>query len=134
MRYNSEEEKSESEQRIRFDPDQTVHEKGNSGTTSEIVTGVASFYAEEFNGRKTASGELYDMNDLTAAHINYPFNTIVRVTNLKNNLSVEVRINDRMPNFKGRIIDLSLGAAKRIDMVDDGLAQVKIEVLKWGNN
>ncbi|MCZ7608526.1 MAG: septal ring lytic transglycosylase RlpA family protein [Ignavibacterium sp.] len=99
----------------------------------EIQTGIASFYAEEFNGRKTASGEIYNMNELTAAHPSYPFNTIVVVTNQKNNKSVRVRINDRMPGFKNRIIDLSLKAAEKIDMIRDGIQEVKVEVLKWGN-
>ncbi|MDT3697446.1 MAG: septal ring lytic transglycosylase RlpA family protein [Ignavibacterium sp.] len=99
----------------------------------EIQTGTASFYADEFNGKKTASGEIYNMNELTAAHPSYPFNTIVIVTNLKNNKSVKVRINDRMPSFKNRIIDLSLKAAEKINMIRDGIQEVKIEVLKWGN-
>ncbi|HMN17309.1 MAG: septal ring lytic transglycosylase RlpA family protein [Ignavibacteriota bacterium] len=99
----------------------------------EIQTGIASFYADEFNGKKTASGEIYNMNELTAAHPSYPFNTIVVVTNQKNNKSVRVRINDRMPGFKNRIIDLSLKAAEKIDMIRDGIQEVKVEVLKWGN-
>jgi len=98
----------------------------------ETQTGIASFYASEFQGKKTSSGEIYNMNDLTAAHPDYPFNTIVVVTNLKNNKSVQVRINDRMPNFKNRIIDLSLKAAEKIDMIRDGIQEVKVEVLKWG--
>lgn len=99
----------------------------------EVETGTASFYADEFNGKKTASGEIYDMNELTAAHPSYSFGTMVKVTNLKNGLSVEVRINDRMPSFKNRIIDLSLKAAKEIDMIRDGIQEVTIEVLKWGD-
>lgn len=99
----------------------------------EVETGTASFYADEFNGKKTANGEIYDMNELTAAHPSYSFGTIVKVTNLKNGLSVEVRINDRMPSFKNRIIDLSLEAAKEIDMIRDGIQEVTIEVLKWGD-
>lgn len=99
----------------------------------EIQTGIASFYADEFNRKKTASGEIYNMNELTAAHPSYPFNTIVVVTNQKNNKSVRVRINDRMPGFKNRIIDLSLKAAEKIDMIRDGIQEVKVEVLKWGN-
>ena len=98
----------------------------------ETETGTASYYADEFNGRKTASGEFYDINDLTAAHPSYPFNTMVKVTNLKNGKTVEVRINDRMPQFKNRIIDLSLAAAKKIEMINAGIQEVKIEVLSWG--
>ena len=98
----------------------------------EIETGTASFYADEFDGKRTANGEVYDMNDLTAAHPSYAFNTIVKVTNLSNGKSVEVRINDRMPKFKGRVIDLSLAAAKKIEMVNTGIQEVKLEVIKWG--
>jgi len=98
----------------------------------EVETGTASYYADEFNGKKTANGEIYDMKDLTAAHPTYPFNTLVKVTNLSNQKSVEVRINDRMPQFKGRILDLSLAAANKIEMVNAGIQEVKAEVLKWG--
>lgn len=104
----------------------------NNVNALEMETGIASFYADEFNGKKTANGEIYNMNDLTAAHPSYPFNTIVVVTNLKNNKSVQVRINDRMPDFKNRIIDLSFKAAQRIDMINDGIQEVKVEVLEWG--
>jgi len=98
----------------------------------QVETGTASYYADEFNGKRTASGEIYDMNKLTAAHPEFPFGTIVRVTNTKNGLSVEVLINDRMPAFKDRVIDLSLEAAKQIDMIRDGIQEVTVEVLKWG--
>lgn len=98
----------------------------------ETETGIASYYADEFNGRKTASGEIYNMNDMTAAHPTYPFNTELIVTNLQNGKSVEVRINDRMPKFKNRIIDLSLAAAKKIEMISNGIQKVKIDVLRWG--
>jgi rare lipoprotein A len=97
-----------------------------------VETGTASFYADDFNGKKTANGEVYNMNDLTAAHQTYSFNTVVKVTNLSNGKSIEVRINDRMPQFKGRIIDLSLAAAKKIEMINSGIQEVKVEVLKWG--
>lgn len=103
-------------------------------TNIETDQGTASYYADELNGRNTANGEIYDMHGLTAAHPSYPFNTIVRVINLQNGKSVEVRINDRMPQFKGRIIDLSLAAAKKIDMIAAGIQEVKIEVLKWGSS
>lgn len=99
-----------------------------------IAIGKASYYANEFHGKNTSNGEVYNMNDLTAAHPFYPFNTIVKVTNLSNEKSVIVRINDRMPDFKGRIIDLSLAAAKKIGMVNSGVQKVKIEVIKWGKN
>lgn len=106
--------------------------RDNNLSELEVETGTASFYADEFDGRRTANGEVYDMNDLTAAHLTYAFNTIVKVTNLSNGKSVEVRINDRMPQFKGRIIDLSFAAAKKIEMVNAGIQKVKLEVIKWG--
>lgn len=98
----------------------------------ETVIGTASFYADKFNGRLTSNGEIYDMYGLTAAHCWYPHNTILRVTNLSNNKSVIIRINDRMPKHPDRIIDLSLGTAIELDMVEDGLAEVKLEILEWG--
>ena len=119
-RYSKTNEYSEKDNRIK------------SSNVLEVETGTASFYADEFNEKKTANGEIYDMNDLTAAHSSYPFNTVVKVTNLSNGNSVEVRINDRMPQFKGRIIDLSLAAAKKIEMISSGIQEVKLEVIKWG--
>lgn len=92
--------------------------------------GEASWYGPRFNGKKTASGEIFNMNAFTAAHKKLAFGTKVRVTNLNNNKSVVVRINDRGPYKKGRIIDLSRKAAIQIDLVKEGVAPVKIEVLK----
>lgn len=114
----------------RFTSETDSQTTGRDGTN--IFSGTASFYADEFHGRKTASGEIYDMNDLTAAHRDFPFDTIVLVTNLRNNKSVNVRINDRMPQLKNRLIDLSLAAAKKIDMINDGVVEVKLIVIKWG--
>lgn len=99
-----------------------------------LSTGTASYYADEFHGKRTANGEIYDMHKLTAAHPELPFGTLVKVTNQKNNKSVVVRINDRMPNFKNRIIDLSYGAAKYLDMINDGIIEVKLEIIKSINN
>jgi len=96
------------------------------------VEGVASYYAHDFHGRQTANGESYDMYAMTAAHKSFPFNTIIRVQNLTNDKNVIVRINDRGPFVEGRIIDLSLGAARRIDMIESGTARVRLEVLEWG--
>ncbi len=96
-------------------------------------TGTASFYADEFDGKITYSGETYDMRGISAAHPSYPMGTIVRVTNLSNGKSVILRINDRMPYRSDRIIDLSLGAAEQLDMKRDGITEVKVEVLKWGS-
>ena len=95
--------------------------------------GVASYYADEYNGRRTANGETYDMNRLTAAHNSLPFDTKVRVTNRLNNKSVVVRINDRGPFKDNRIIDLSLAAAKEIGLIAPGTAPVRLEVLELGN-
>lgn len=93
------------------------------------IDGLASWYGREFHGRPTASGERYDMHELTAAHRTLPFGTRVRVTNLENGRSVRVRINDRGPFVDGRIIDLSYGAAKKIAMVKAGVVRVRLEIL-----
>ncbi len=95
-----------------------------------VEEGIASWYGPRFHGRRTASGEVFDMHRLTAAHPWLPFGTVVRVTNLENGLSVVVRINDRGPFVKGRIIDLSYAAAKRLRMLRQN-ARVRVEVLKW---
>ncbi len=91
--------------------------------------GEASWYGGQFHGRKTASGERYDKNGLSAAHKTLPLGTLVRVENLENGYSVEVRINDRGPYIKGRIIDLSKGAAIHLGMHSAGKAKVRITVL-----
>ncbi len=96
------------------------------------LRGIASYYADEFHGRLTSNGETFDMNALTAAHRTLPFNSLVRVTNLDNQRSVVVRINDRGPFKDERVIDLSLAAAKEIGMIGNGTAPVKLEVLKLG--
>lgn len=92
--------------------------------------GIASWYGKKFHGNPTASGEIYDMYELTAAHQTLPLGTAVMVTNLENRRSVKVRINDRGPFLKGRIIDLSYAAARSIGMVDKGTAEVKIVALE----
>jgi len=92
-------------------------------------TGVASFYSEFHDGRRTASGEAFDMEALTAAHRTLPFGTRVKVTNLDNGRSVVVRINDRGPFVKKRIIDVSHAAAQQLKMVHRGTARVRLEVL-----
>ncbi len=94
--------------------------------------GLASYYGKEFNGRRTSSGEKFDMNAYTAAHRTYPFGTIVRVTNLKNGAQVEVTVNDRGPVKPERIIDLSYAAAKSIGLDKLGVSRVRLEVLDWG--
>ncbi|MGH9659790.1 MAG: septal ring lytic transglycosylase RlpA family protein, partial [Bryobacteraceae bacterium] len=94
-------------------------------------TGVASWYGHPYHGRRSANGEVYDMEQLTAAHPTLPFDAWVRVKNLDHDDSaVEVRITDRGPFVKGRILDLSRGAASRIGMIGPGTARVRLEVIR----
>ena len=99
----------------------------------EKYRGIASWYGPNFHGKKTSNGEYYNMYGLTAAHKTLPMNTMVKVTNLENGKSAVVRINDRGPFVKNRIIDLSYAAAKKIDMISKGTALVEIEVLGFDN-
>jgi rare lipoprotein A len=96
--------------------------------------GIASWYGPGFHGKKTASGETYDMHCLTAAHNILPLNTLVRVTNLSNNKDVVVRVNDRGPFVGERVIDLSLAAAQQIGMVAPGTTPVRISVIGPANS
>jgi rare lipoprotein A len=96
------------------------------GATEE---GIASWYGEPYHGRRAANGEIFDMGQLTAAHPSLPFETWVRVRHLANNKNTEVRIIDRGPFVKGRIIDLSLAAARQIDLVRAGTAKVRLTVI-----
>ena len=100
---------------------------------AQVQTGKASFYADKFEGTQTASGEKYRHHKMTAAHKTLPFGTKVRVTNLANNKSVELIINDRGPYVDNRIIDLSKSAADRLEFVNQGLADVRLEVLDAGD-
>lgn len=93
-------------------------------------TGVASYYAKKFNGRKTSNGEIFRSDSLTAAHKTLKFGTMVRVTNLKNDSTVIVRINDRLPPKSKRSIDLTYRAAKQLNFIQKGITKVKIEVLQ----
>lgn len=93
-------------------------------------TGLASWYGNEYAGHSTASGEIFDPQGMTAAHRTHPFNSWVRVTNLENGKEVDVRINDRGPFIKGRVIDVSYGAAKKLEMVQKGLVQVRVKPIK----
>ena len=97
---------------------------------SYFQTGTASFYGGKWHGRKTANGEIFDTYKLTAAHKTLPFGTRVRVTNLSNGKSVVVRINNRGPYSKGRIIDLSQAAFSKIENMSKGVTKVKLEVAK----
>lgn len=98
----------------------------------ESVT--ASFYAEDFHGKRTSNGEKFNMNDLTCAHKALPFDTILKVTNLANGKTVQVRVNDRGPFVVGREIDLSKAAAKQLNMIGSGTTKVKLEIVKMGAN
>ena len=94
-----------------------------------VQTGLASWYGPKFHGNRTSSKEIFNMYDMTAAHRFLPFGTYVMVTNLQNNKSVMVRINDRGPFVRGRIIDLSYAAARAIDMIGSGVVPVRVEIL-----
>ncbi len=95
-----------------------------------VFRGMASYYADKYHGRKTASGETFDMYGLTCAHNTLSFDTWIEVRNLKNNRTVIVRVNDRGPFVGGRIIDLSLGAAKELDMIRAGVLEVECKIIK----
>ncbi len=97
-------------------------------------TGIASWYGEPYHGRTTASGEEYDMNQLTCAHRTLPFGTRIRVQNLENGRSVTVRVTDRGPWIEGRIVDVSRRAAQELEMIGAGLARVRITVLEAREN
>ncbi|SMY33607.1 RlpA-like protein precursor [Photobacterium malacitanum] len=97
---------------------------------NKVIYGKASFYANMFQGRKTANGQIFDQGKLTAAHRTLPFGTRVKVTNVSNNKSVIVTINDRGPFIRGRMIDLSSSAFKAIGNTRSGVLNVKMEILK----
>ncbi|MFZ2956583.1 MAG: septal ring lytic transglycosylase RlpA family protein [Candidatus Ozemobacteraceae bacterium] len=111
---------------------------GSSGTAAGVSdpgiyqTGIASWYGDQFQGRPTASGEAFNMNDLTAAHPVLPFGTKVEVTNLSNGRNVTVRINDRGPSKDDRIIDVSKRAALEIGMIEAGISQVNLRIVSSG--
>ncbi len=98
-------------------------------TTGKTEKGQASYYADKFHGRATASGEKYDKKKLTGAHRTLPFGTIVRVTNTANGKSVDIRINDRGPFKAGRIVDVSRAAAEKLDMIKAGVINCTMEVI-----
>lgn len=95
-----------------------------------VVEGMASWYGPGYDGKRTSSGEVYDQDALTAAHYNWAFGTKVRVTLLSTGRSAVVRVNDRFPNHKGRVIDLSKGAARAIGLIGPGTGQVHLEVIR----
>ncbi|SNZ11352.1 rare lipoprotein A [Persephonella hydrogeniphila] len=99
----------------------------------EVIKGYASYYGKKYHRRKTASGEIYNMYDYTAAHRFLPFGSIIVVKNLKNGKKVKVRINDRGPFVRGRVLDLSYVAAKKLGMIRDGIVPVIATVIRCGN-
>jgi rare lipoprotein A len=113
---------------LTFGDTQTASAASSSAKANFRQVGTASWYGPGFNGRKTASGERFDQNKLTAAHRSLPLDTVVKVTNLDNGKAVKVSINDRGPYVGKRVIDLSHAAARKLDMTDDGTARVRIEV------
>lgn len=94
-------------------------------------TGIASWYGNPYHGRATSSGEIYDMDQLTAAHRTLPYGAVVRVTNLTNQRKVQVRVNDRGPFIDGRVIDVSRAAARSINLVGPGTARVRLDLLSY---
>ena len=99
---------------------------------SDTAVGYASFYSDKFIGKKTASGEIFSQDKLTCAHNTLPMGTLLKVTNLKNDKSVTVRVNDRLHHRNPRLVDLSKAAAKKLDFKDGGVIKVRVEVLKRG--
>ena len=107
--------------------------KSKSKTNKNELKGVSSWYGPNFHGNLTANGEVYDMYGVTAAHKTLPYNTVVRVTNEDNGKSIILRINDRGPYAKGRILDCSYGAAKKLDFANIGTANVSIKIIELGD-
>ncbi len=111
-------------------PDKNTVEVAKSDNLEYYETGKASFYGGKWHGRKTANGEIFDTYTMTAAHKTLPFGTKVKVTNLNNGKSVVVRINNRGPYVKGRVIDLSTAAFGAIESLNTGVTSVKLEIIK----
>ncbi len=103
---------------------------GGPAVRSRFQVGLASWYGEYHHGRPTASGEVFDMAQMTAAHRTLPLGTRLRVTNLENGRMVRVRVNDRGPYVDGRVLDLSHGAARMLDMVERGVAPVRLDIVE----
>ena len=108
----------------------TVKTNSNKG----VYQGISSWYGSDFHGKLTANGEIFDMYGTTAAHKTLPLNSIVRVTNLENDKSIILKINDRGPYVDDRILDCSYGAAKKLDFDKKGTVSVKIEIIELGDD
>ncbi|MEY4538457.1 MAG: hypothetical protein RLZZ306_214 [Bacteroidota bacterium] len=104
----------------------------NPSTDDKANTGTASFYAKKFEGRRTSSGQRYRATEHTAAHRSYPFGTLLEITNHQNGLKTTVRVNDRGPHAKTRLIDLSYSAAKDLGLISSGTANVTLKVVSLG--
>tara|TARA_Y100000590_G_C15461262_1_gene916553 strand:- start:313 stop:741 length:429 start_codon:yes stop_codon:yes gene_type:complete len=104
--------------------------------TKDTFYGISSYYGlnDGFDGNLTANGEIFDKDGISAAHKTLPLNSVVKVTNLSNGKSLTLRINDRGPYIDGRILDCSYGAALELDFVQEGTTEVKVKVVKWGDN
>ena len=100
----------------------------------KVQIGIASYYGRKFHKKRTANGEIFNMYKVSAAHKTYPLGTKVKVTNLENGKSIKLTINDRGPYVKGRIIDLSYKAARKIGFVNQGTTKVRIDVIRLGDN
>ena len=111
-----------------------VKKVNSTAKSKKILIGISSYYGEDFHGKLTANGEVYDMYGLTAAHKTLPLNTIVRVTNMENEKSLILRINDRGPYVKGRMLDCSYGAALKLGFIGNGTTKVKVEVIELGDD
>ncbi|MBD3420295.1 MAG: septal ring lytic transglycosylase RlpA family protein [Chitinivibrionales bacterium] len=109
---------------------QTPRRAAHTTGSDNAIVGRASYYGRKFHGRKTASGERFDMHAMTAAHTRLPFGTRLRVTNLANHRSVIVRVNDRGPYKKSRILDVSRAAAERLGMIQSGTAKIRLEIIE----
>ncbi|HEY6769044.1 MAG TPA: septal ring lytic transglycosylase RlpA family protein [Candidatus Sulfotelmatobacter sp.] len=108
----------------------TAEPRAQAAKTKPYQVGTASWYGEDFDGKPTASGEPYDMNDMTAASLTIPLGTYVKVTNLHNGRAVVVKVNDRGPVVPGRIIDVSYGAAQALEFKNKGLQRVRVDLVK----
>ena len=108
--------------------------RNQTGKHQPFQVGTASWYGEDFDGKQTASGEDFNMYDLTAAHPSLPLGSYVRVTNLRNGRAVVVKVNDRGPIVQGRIIDVSFGAAQVLQFNDHGLQKVRLDLVKRGTS
>jgi rare lipoprotein A len=115
-----------------LDEDSDVAEPSIAGNTRPLATetGLASWYGPPYHNRRGSNGEIYNMHAMTAAHLTFPLGSIVRVTNLKTGATAQVRITDRGPFIPGRIVDLSLAAAQKLDVYKPGVAKVKVELLQ----